>query len=630
MDFDPDGTFFAIGKRPEETENSLISIDPATGEGIRIGGPPTGVSTSLASDPNGILYGSAGPALYRVDKMTGLSSLVGPIEWDTENQGSDFGPNGNYYMLTRSQADAGVSPALLEIDPNTGSLIRSVEFTVDFGSGPESMLDRTGSYDVSFSQDGILYASVSIDGMSWLLTIDLNTGTGTPLGQMIVSDGNITVSASSLTFGPIAWANKFPIAIITGPENIELSSGTETEVTLDGSQSYDPDADSADPNPLEFEWSDPADNILGTNQTLTSLLSLGSHTFNLTVTDAFGKSDTASHTVNITPATNVCMFTTNCAPPTTGILECFDNPYFFICTPARTEEPSTDWHKNRTTGQTFTLNTGGISTIDAITLLKGTAATAWASNPHTFVLALLKDTDGDGLGDQLVAPPCKYDFSGLVPSTVHSTYFTFQLGSGVPNLTDGVYQVEVYWDEVAAGNDNFDMGRSQGEAYAGGHALAKMPNDGTFPIGEDMTVYGSDFTFYVQGSSAVPLPPFAIWTASSGLTPGVNDSPTDNPDGDSMNNCMEYAVNGNPLVVDQVASTFVDSSFFYHVHNQRTDDPQLTFIVETCTNLCGHASWTTSGVELVGESAPVDSYKSVTNRTIIGDCGSMRLTVEKN
>ncbi|MBT8041864.1 MAG: hypothetical protein KJN98_01710, partial [Pontiella sp.] len=205
MDFDRDGTFFALGRYVIGGPPYLITIDSSTGEGVLIGGPSTGASTSLAGDADGNLYGShgGGDKLYQIDRETGLTYLVGSIDWDTGHQGSDFGPNGNYFMLTRSNLDSGLPPALLEIDPATGSLLRALEFTVDFGLGPESMIARTAAYDVSFSREGIMYASVSIDRRSWLLTVDLETGVGNPLGIMSVPDGMggwLRVLTTSLAF----------------------------------------------------------------------------------------------------------------------------------------------------------------------------------------------------------------------------------------------------------------------------------------------------------------------------------------------------------------------------------------------------------------------------------------------
>ena len=76
--------------------------------------------------------------------------------------------------------------------------------------------------------------------------------------------------------------------------------------------------------------------------------------------------------------------------------------------------------------------------------------------------------------------------------------------------------------------------------------------------------------------------------------------------------------------------------YFYHVHNQRTDDINLTYAVEQNTNLISNG-WSTNGVEFVGEAAisnpPSPGYgvagvwKTVTNRTGVGEAGFVRLRI---
>jgi hypothetical protein len=75
---------------------------------------------------------------------------------------------------------------------------------------------------------------------------------------------------------------------------------------------------------------------------------------------------------------------------------------------------------------------------------------------------------------------------------------------------------------------------------------------------------------------------------------------------------------------------------FYHIHNERTDDTSLTYTVELTTNLVAAGGginsngWKTNGVEWVGDAAFSNVWKTVTNRTDVGDTEFIRLKVEKD
>lgn len=126
----------------------------------------------------------------------------------------------------------------------------------------------------------------------------------------------------------------------------------------------------------------------------------------------------------------------------------------------------------------------------------------------------------------------------------------------------------------------------------------------------------------------------ASWALSMGLELGVNDAPTDNPDGDGKDNLMEYATNGDPLTPDAAATLWQaedgGTNWFYHVYSERTDDSSLTFTVDARDNLVFAPDWSSTNMQYVGESASVDGFKSVTNRTDMGSVEFIRLQVEQN
>jgi len=126
---------------------------------------------------------------------------------------------------------------------------------------------------------------------------------------------------------------------------------------------------------------------------------------------------------------------------------------------------------------------------------------------------------------------------------------------------------------------------------------------------------------------------YSNWAVNQGLSLGVNDAPADNPDGDGRDNLMEYATNGDPLTADTVAmwqAADGGTNWFYHVYDERTDDPSLTFTLGARDNLVYLPDWSDADIEFVGESGESGGFKSVTNRTDLGSAEFIRLQVDQN
>jgi K319L-like, PKD domain/Bacterial Ig domain len=82
---------------------------------------------------------------------------------------------------------------------------------------------------------------------------------------------------------PIAGSggNNPPRAIVGPNQTIGVHPNTTVEVTLDGSQSYDPDSD-----PITYEWKDSAGTVVGTARVVqVGILHPGTYLYTLTVTD---------------------------------------------------------------------------------------------------------------------------------------------------------------------------------------------------------------------------------------------------------------------------------------------------------------------------------------------------------
>jgi len=74
-----------------------------------------------------------------------------------------------------------------------------------------------------------------------------------------------------------------PVARADDDRTVSADENGEASVTLDGSGSTDPDNE-----PLEYEWKDSLDNVIGTDPIITVTLGLGEHTFTLTVSNVNG------------------------------------------------------------------------------------------------------------------------------------------------------------------------------------------------------------------------------------------------------------------------------------------------------------------------------------------------------
>lgn len=127
-----------------------------------------------------------------------------------------------------------------------------------------------------------------------------------------------------------------------------------------------------------------------------------------------------------------------------------------------------------------------------------------------------------------------------------------------------------------------------------------------------------------------PLPVYQDWLRVFGMT--GDDALLDadiEPDG--INNLMEYALGGNPIVndADTVLPDFqLFENYFYYVHNELTNDTNLTYTVLLSTNLLSNV-WKTNGVEFVGEAGFSNVWKTVTNRiAIVNSWGFIKLNVE--
>ncbi len=163
--YDPvTGTLFAT------SFDSLLSIDPATGQGTIIGSFGAGItgSESLAADANGNLFTVAlsTDRLYRLDKTTGAATDIGATRGGITAM--TFAADGTLYAASAGLRGA-TTNALLTIDVSTGAATQQV-------------LTNRALFGLAFGPDGTLFGAVSLDDQ--LSTVDPATGVVTQYGPL--------------------------------------------------------------------------------------------------------------------------------------------------------------------------------------------------------------------------------------------------------------------------------------------------------------------------------------------------------------------------------------------------------------------------------------------------------------
>ena len=135
---------------------------------------------------------------------------------------------------------------------------------------------------------------------------------------------------------------------------------------------------------------------------------------------------------------------------------------------------------------------------------------------------------------------------------------------------------------------------------------------GTFAAGNYAIQY-LDGTFTVN-----PAPGYESWASDGGhgLTDGVNDAPSDDPDHDGFSNLMEFALGGAPMISSAaIQPTFSNPTADWVFEYNRSDAAQATTaqVVEYGNNLSG---WTpvvipatSAGIVEITSGSPSDRVK---------------------
>ncbi|VGO18667.1 Ig-like domain-containing protein [Pontiella sulfatireligans] len=268
-------------------------------------------------------------------------------------------------------------------------------------------------------------------------------------------------------------------------------------------------------------------------------------------------------------------------------------------------------------GQSFIATTNG--TAQSITLkVRSTEVFAnWTAN--SFQIQVF---EGVGAGSTSLG---SYDYDATALGSWNNHWVKFGLGSGIP-MTNGVtytYLI-VCGEEDADHRINFARDSSSTE-YPDGNEMRGAnaydvanfdtdPWDVATPIGAAVnTAQVGDMLFSIDGDIGPQLSALEQWIKDYGLS---NNLLLDLPDGDGINNLLEYALGGNPNNDDAAAilpTSEVDGAWLNYVYRrQNPADPALSYAVLSSTDLVNGPI--TNATSEAGASPVVDGFETVTNR----------------
>ena len=196
----------------------------------------------------------------------------------------------------------------------TFSAVRNLSNNAGFSANPWLTVDAGGNVNVTWEDStpgirDIFFAQSSDGGATFSALQNLSNDSGLSSFTQIAADKNAnlnvvwqdsTPGVSQIFFSRFSsgkTANRPPIANAGPDQNVESAGPGGTFVQLNGSGSSDPDGDV-----LTYLWKDESGNAVGNTVLVPLTVSIGTHTFTLTVTDPGGLSSTAITHVSVAAA----------------------------------------------------------------------------------------------------------------------------------------------------------------------------------------------------------------------------------------------------------------------------------------------------------------------------------------
>jgi uncharacterized lipoprotein YddW (UPF0748 family)/fibronectin type 3 domain-containing protein len=216
---------------------------------------------------------------------------------------TDLDADTSYYYRVHAENAGGASDASNTATAKTLQAIPAAPENLAASAASSSQIDLTWE-DASSNEDNfLLYRTASLGStMELVATLPAGATSHSDNGLAAhtsyyykVQAVNAAGSAES-NFANAETLNNAPVANASAPQSDSAGDNCNATVTLDGTGSSDPDGDS-----LSYSWSGSFGTATGATPTIT--LGLGVHSIELTVSDDFGGSSTASVTITILDTT---------------------------------------------------------------------------------------------------------------------------------------------------------------------------------------------------------------------------------------------------------------------------------------------------------------------------------------
>lgn len=119
------------------------------------------------------------------------------------------------------------------------------------------------------------------------------------------------------------------------------------------------------------------------------------------------------------------------------------------------------------------------------------------------------------------------------------------------------------------------------------------------------TIIDANYTGSASGTFTIDASPYARWAAAAGLT-GSNGAPTDDPDGDGLNNFLEYALGSNPTSATSanLPGGAIEGGNFVFRFTRPLSVTDVTYAVQKSADL---TTWTTVATTVESSTATTET-----------------------
>jgi len=198
--------------------------------------------------------------------------------------------------------------------------------------------------------------------------------------------------------------------------------------------------------------------------------------------------------------------------------------------------------------------------------------------------------------------------SVITNNALGGTFDGLRITDGVDYIVNGVvvsaglpsFNILIRDNLVGAGKEDYGV-----RSVANTDYVTLLDNDLISNVTGPYSLVGSN-------NMIITSPSYEAWTYDWGTDIG---SETNDYDGDMLDNLGEYALGGDPTNgadAGLVPTLGSEDGTMVYVHAQRTDDSNLSYALETTTNLVS-SGWTNSGYFVVATNVTGGTFDYVTN-----------------